>query len=248
MGTSSPETALGGAGRAFPTTLWSEVRAAADPSVPEYRERLNRLLHSYWRPVYVFIRTAWRKPVEDAKDLTQAFFAHLLERDFLSRCRPERGSFRAYLKQALRFFLTDADRAAAARRSATPSFSLDAAPDELERLGPAAPEETPERAYDREWFRGLLDSAIGALRETLAMEGKGLYFDVFRTYVLDPQQGAPPPTYHETARRLDVSEVDVRNYLTRCRRTLREILRARILEYVESESEAERELAVFLKG
>jgi hypothetical protein len=93
---------------------------------------MNALLRDYWKPVFAYIRAAWRKPVEDARDLTQAFFARLLEKGYLGTLRPDAGSFRGYLKTALRHFLVDAERAADARRPEKPILSLDLPLDHLE--------------------------------------------------------------------------------------------------------------------
>src|SRR5256885_9151341 len=110
------DTTLGGSARSFPTTQWSQVLAAQDPTQPGYRDRLDALLRVYWKPAYAYIRVAWRKSNEDAKDLTQAFFARLLQNGRIAAVQTEGGRFRSYLKQALRNFLIDAERAAEVRR------------------------------------------------------------------------------------------------------------------------------------
>ena len=250
------DTSLGGPARSFPTTAWSDILAAGDAGRPDRAERLGRLLAQYWKPVYVYIRAAWRKPVEDAKDLTQAFFAHLLETDTLARVRADRGSFRAYLKGALKYFLINAGRAEAVRRPATALVSLDARPEELDRLGPAAPDETPERAYDRQWFRCLVDAALDALRDRLSRDGKAVYFDVLSAYVLEPEAEAAPapaggtadgaPGYRDVAARLGIRETDVRNHLAACRRELRAILADKIREYSDTEADVQSELQALL--
>ena len=240
------DTSMGGPRDQFPSTLWSDILAAgADDGA-----RLEKLCRAYWKPVYAYIRAAWRKPVEEAKDLAQAFFARLLEKDTLARLRPERGSFRGYLKVALKHFLIDAERADAARRPAAPVFSLDAAPDELERLGPAAEGEAPEDTYDREWFRGLLDASIDELERRLKAEGKSKVFDVFRVYCIDPQASPSPnpPTYREVAERLRLKETDISNHLGVCRVALTNILRSRIRDYVPTEADVEREWRETLGG
>ncbi len=242
------DTSLGGPARSFPTTAWSDVLAAGDAGRPDRAERLGLLLALYWKPVYVYIRAAWRKPVEDAKDLTQAFFARLLETDTIARARADRGSFRAYLKAALKHFLINAGRAEAVRRPATRLVSLDANPEEFVRLGPAAPDETPERAYDRQWFRCVVDAALEALRDRLAREGKSVYFDVFSAYVLAPE-AAPAsgdPGYRDVAARLGLRESDVRNHLAACRRELRAILADRIREYSDTEADVQDELRLLM--
>jgi len=115
------ETAIGGPDTAFRTTVWSDILAAGDPAHPRSRDLMALLLRTYWKPAYMYVRTMWKANVEDAKDLTQAFFARLLEKDFCARLRPERGSFRGYLKRALKNFLLNARRHDAARAPARPS-------------------------------------------------------------------------------------------------------------------------------
>lgn len=239
------DTSIGGPAQAFPSTVWSRLEAARDPSHPEYRRGLDHLLSSYWKPAFTYIRIAWRKPVEDAKDLTQAFFARLLEKSFVAGFQPERGSFRRYLKQALKYFLINAERDASIRRPEGPLLSLEATSEELAKISPASPEETPDAAYDRQWFSDLVDSAIRELEATLGRDGKADYFRVFRCYLLED---ASSTTYSQVAARLELRETDVRNYLHHCRVALRQILRDRIREYVESDSDVERELINFLNG
>ncbi len=248
--------------RSFPTTIWSDILAAGNPASPQCRNKLELLVHSYWTPVYAYVRVAWHKSDDDAKDLTQAFFAHVLEKNYLSNVRPERGSFRGYLKQALKHFLIDADRASRSRRPERALFSLEAVPGELERISPPSPGDTPERAFDREWFRVLFEQAIGALRERLQREGKTVYFDAFRLYCLEPASiatGQRPstiltaddpggPTYHQVGQRLGIKDSDVRNYLAYCRTVLKALLRERFRDYVETDDRVDEELEEALGG
>lgn len=236
---SARETSIGEGNRAFPSTLWSDVLGAESGS-PEGRARLERLLRSYWKPVYAFVRTAWRKPVEDSKDLTQAFFALLLEKGHLANVSPERGSFRGYLKTALRHFLINSERAARVRRPEGTLFSFDAAPEILERLGPEAPEESPEQAYDRIWLKCVIDAGVEKLRETLGREGKASYFEAFNAYCLEPDGAGA--SYGDVASRLRCRESDVRYRLAYCRGLLRRILAGSVGEYSSGEADAEREL------
>src|SRR5262245_18007211 len=118
---------------AFQTTRWTLVRAASLAPEPERRAALESLCRAYWPPVYAFVRRDGASPVQ-AEDLTQAFFARLLERDDLGRADPERGRFRAFLLGALRHFLAnERERERAEKRGPRP-LSLDsAALSELER-------------------------------------------------------------------------------------------------------------------
>ncbi|HLF94746.1 MAG TPA: sigma-70 family RNA polymerase sigma factor, partial [Planctomycetota bacterium] len=95
----------------FPATAWSLLSRLRDPRDPRVQEYLNRMIETYWRPVYKYVRIAWKRSNEDAKDLTQAFFVHLLEGDLLAKADPERGNFRKLLMAALRNFLSNEARA-----------------------------------------------------------------------------------------------------------------------------------------
>ncbi len=242
------DTSIGGANQGFPTTVWENVRVAIDPNHPECRAKMGELLAVYWKPVYTYIRRDWNHGVEEAKDLTQAFFATVLERGQLAGVSEAKGSFRNYLKGALKHFLLNDKKAAAVRRGGKPMFTLNASASELERLGIAASTESPEDMYDREWFRVLFESAVQELRRALTEEGKGAYVRVFESYCQVGGIGAArsdpseTPTYRNLARDLGIKVTDVRNYLTACRRRLREILRVRIAEYVAGEEEVEEEL------
>jgi DNA-directed RNA polymerase specialized sigma24 family protein len=244
------DTSLGGEGRAYPSTQWSRIVGTPD---------LGAIFRSYWKPVYASIRIGWKKSNEDAKDQTQAFFTHLMENGSLARLQPEGGRFRAYLKQALRNFMIDADRAVAVRRPVQAAFSIDADPDALERWGPTAAGESPEHIFDREWLACLLDSSVSKLERELESRGKSIYFQVFRTYLLDPAPSTATtiqtaagqvavPTYADVAVRFRIKETDVRNYLNHCRPRLREILQEEIRATVDSDRDVEEELQSLLRG
>ena len=237
--TDSPQT--------FPSTLWSQVLAAGDPSVPEHRERLNALLRDYWKPVFAFIRASWRKPVEEARDLTQAFFARVLEKGYLGTLRPERGSFRGYLKTALRHFLVDAERAAEARRPDGPMLSLDLPLESLEPVSPG-PGESADDTYDRHWFGSLLEESLAELRGHLEEKGKGAYYALLSAYLIEPlsRRDEARPTYRDMALRFGLAETDVRNRLTYCRAVLRKIVERRIQTYCSSADEVAQEWRMFL--
>ena len=244
------DTTLGGAARSFPTTQWSQILAAQDPTQPGHRDRLDALLRAYWKPAYAFIRVGWRKSNEDAKDLTQAFFARLLQNGRIAAIQATGGRFRSYLKQALKNFLIDADRAAEVRKPVEPVLALEGEVD-------VPTDAAPDRAFDREWLTCLLDVSIARLETELKKEGKAAYFDVFRTYLLDPgpERGVSVatqsgeiglPTYGSVAKRLGLAESDVRNYLSFCRAKLREILKDGVRQTVDNPGDVEDELRALL--
>jgi RNA polymerase sigma-70 factor (ECF subfamily) len=159
------ETSIGGPASRIPETLWTDVLGARASDPERARAALARLIERYWKPVYFFVRRRGRS-IESAKDLTQAFFADLLERDALSRVDPQRGRFRGWLLACVRNFLADAsDRARAQRRGGcVTGFSLERAESEYLRDVPDAGA-TPEQAFHRKWAMDLLREAIESLDE-----------------------------------------------------------------------------------
>lgn len=241
------ETDIGGPGGQFPSTAWSDVLRLADTQDPAYRERLDRLLRIYWKPVYIYIRLSWHQSIEDAKDLTQAFFARMVEKEYLSRIAAERGSFRGYLKVALKHFLLNCRKSKEAHSPDGRAVSLDAAEAELQALERAIPGGSPESAYDDQWRKCLLDASIDALRERLDREGKSVQFQVFRAYCLEPGEIAEESaTYEGVAERLGLQRWEVRKSLAYCRQQLLEILRARVRDYVTTDEDLELELKAIL--
>lgn len=219
----------------FQSTIWSDILAAGDPAHPRMREHLDVLCRRYWKPVFSYVRLAWRASEEDARDLTQGFFTRLLEKDFWSRLRPDRGSFRGYLKKALKHFLINAREYDNVRR---PTGAL--LPINEEAVGPADAE-TPDQAYDREWFACIMEAATGGLRKFLEAQDKKVYFEVFSLYYADGGQGTEP-RQNEVAQKLGIKKSDVNNYLAFCRRELLRIVREHIRDYVADEKEVEEEL------
>ncbi len=232
------ETQIGGSASRFPSTHWSLLREARDRSAPGYREAIGELCRRYWKPAYAYLRSSRSMDNERAKDLTQQFLLGIVEGDFLSRFAPDHGSFRGYLRGALRLFLLEERRGnAALKRGGERSFIP------LEANDPAtpAPGSDPETIFDRQWADSVLEQAVAALRDELMGSGKEPVFRVFDRYELNPPPEGPP-SYAELCREFSLKETDVSNYLTACRKRLRELIVGRIRDYVTSESEVASEL------
>src|SRR4051812_20900647 len=143
----------------FAPTRWSLVARAGGGNVPEARQALAELCHGYWKPVFGYVRRRLADEHE-AHDRTQAFFAHLLEKDFFHRADPRRGRFRAFLLTALKHFLiNEADR----ERRRPRVVSFDAADQDQPTWEPADPE-TPEHVFERQWALTLLENVLTRLR------------------------------------------------------------------------------------
>ena len=246
------DTSIGGSRRDFPSTSWTLIRGAGKA----HREHLERLIYLYWKPAYLYLRAAGRKSVEDAKDLTQDFFARLVERKDWDRLSPDRGSFRGFLKRALKNFMIDAARREQARRPSEGLFLF-----RFEDVRDALPSVDPEKAFDLEWIQTVLRESIRELEGRLKKEGSANLFDVFRLYCL-PEDGSGDPsestqflkgeaggkTYADVAATLGLRESDVRKRLARCRAVLREIVLERIRDYSDGEDDVMTEFEKIVRG
>ncbi len=252
----SSDTSIGGPNSRFPTTRWSKILTSGEGQTPRGRVTREEFCRAYWKPAYAYIRRSWRLSSEDAKDLTQAFFARFLEKDYLARMQPGRGTFRGYLKRALQHFLIDARRSERTRRAIHGVVRLDAPGKDLAAYDLPSIQDTPEMAFEREWFRTVFALAIEDLRRVLEQSDKSVQFEVFRLYCLEPDapvdvrrcseflhdESHPAPTYRGVAEKVGITEAMARNYLHHCRKTFQELLRARIGETVGSEEAVDREL------
>lgn len=236
------ETSLGGARREFPETHWSLIRVAGGGSPERRREALAALVGTYWKPVYFYVRRSGHG-VEAAKDLTQEFFARLLERDVVDRLDEARGSFRSFLMTGVRHFLCDAwDRERAQRRGGGVCEPLDAAEADFGREVPSA-EIPPDQAFLQKWAAETVRTAFRALREGLERSGRGRTLDVLQAYLAAPR----PPTYRELADRLGLGESDVANSLHLARCLLRSAIEDRLRPGVSSQAELEEDLRDVLR-
>ncbi|MBV9126332.1 MAG: sigma-70 family RNA polymerase sigma factor, partial [Planctomycetes bacterium] len=179
MPTDDPNLNLSPAGSGrFATTRWSVVLAAGRCASPDSQVALTALCETYWYPLYAFVRRRGYR-AEDAQDLTQEFFARLLEKGSLRAADRERGKFRSFLLSSFQHFLTQEwDRAHAQKRGGGRTLlSLDLAVGENRYHLEPAHELTPERIYERRWALVLIDRALARLRDEFAAAGKQQLFD-----------------------------------------------------------------------
>lgn len=223
--------------KSFPTTLWTLVLHAARNDPAQAHSALAQLCQSYWYPLYSFVRRRGHSP-HDAQDLTQAFFAQLLEKRGLGHVDPEQGRFRSFLLAALKNFLAnDWDRSNALKRGGGRTIvSLEQERAESRYQLEPSHDLTPDRHFERQWAMTLLDQALAALRAEYHAEGKGDLFEELKT-VLTGQPGA----YTDMAARLGRSDGAIKVAVHRLRRRYRELMRARIAETVGA-SDVEDEL------
>jgi RNA polymerase sigma factor (sigma-70 family) len=224
----------------FVPTRWSVVLAARQEDSPQAEEALAALCQTYWYPLYAFVRRQGHSSA-DAQDLTQEFFARLIEKHYLGRIQREGGRFRSFLLAALKRFLANEwDRAHAQKRGGqqTP-ISIDAESAETRyRLEPAH-ELTPERIYERHWAQTLLEQVLARLRTEYAAAGKGDLFERIQSSLSQPRGSVP---YADIASQLGSTEAAIKMAGQRLRVRYRELLRAEIAQTVAAPSEVEDEI------
>ncbi len=239
-----PDTQIGrGGGPTFPDTPWSRILRAGKSREPTPDIRLDweRLACAYWRPVYLHLRRKGGLASEDAKDLTQAFFLHLMTTGFLGKADPERGRFRSFLRTSAENYLRDHWKAGQrlCRGGGRAVLSLDTLQvREVEDL--AARNAEAEDPFDCEWRRGILAEALARLQAAYEAEGKAGYFEVLKRQDLVDEADAP--SYADLAGELGISVTDVRNHLHHARVRLRRLVTERVLEYADDEADVETEL------
>jgi RNA polymerase sigma factor (sigma-70 family) len=224
---------------AFTTTHWS-VELEAQGESPAARDALEKLCRTYWRPIYGFVRRKGVGP-EEAKDLTQGFFALLLERRDLNAVRQEKGRLRSYLLTSLKHFLTnERNRAMAIKRGAgQQSIPLEDL-HERERVG-FEPEDTlaADQIYQRRWALSLLDHALGRLGDEYRAAGSTRLFDQLQKSLTDePDRPSPADIAHQ----FGMTESAVRQASYRLRQRYRQVLREEIAHTVMLPGDVDDEL------
>lgn len=235
------DTSVGEPGGRFPETAHDLLAGLREADGPRYRAALSALCRRYWKPVYTYVRTAWAKSNEDAKDLTQAYFLWLLEGNPLEKYDPSRGTFHGYLKGTLRSFVGHQDRALGAlkRGGAAHLISLEGALPVLEEVVPESRSADPEMIFEQVWIVDLVQRAVERLRERYRSRGKEASFRVYEDYVLS--QAQPRPTYHDLASRYGLKEREVETALESLRLEVRREIRAELAELAPDPGSLEEE-------
>ena len=216
----------------FPTTRWSRVARAGDRAGDDARAALAELCAAYWYPIYAMIR---RLGHADALDLTQGYFARLLEKPVIAAADPARGRFRAFLRADCRFYLGDCrDRQRAEKRGGgRSSLSIDARDAEGRYLLEPADDLAPDRLFDRAWALTLLGRALDRLAADYAAAGRGAVFERLQGVLT----GAGKVPYARVATDLGLTEAAVQQAASRLRRRYREALRDEIAATLDDPSD-----------
>jgi RNA polymerase sigma factor (sigma-70 family) len=243
------DTQMGGAPGSLPETRQSVLLQAASPDAAVRERAWDTIAAVYWRPVYKYIRVHWKKSNEDAKDLTQGFFARAIEKEFFHGFDATKAMFRTFLRTCVDGFVANDDKARRAlKRGGGARFTdLDflSAEDELTAArAPAA--DSMEAYFHDEWVRSVFGAAVDDLRLLLQEQGKAQVFEIFRLYDLDRAPNAAPLTYDGIARELGIDVTAVTNRLASARREFRTIVLAKLRALTASEEEYRDEVRAVL--
>ena len=225
---------------AFATTRWSLVISAGGTSSPDSKQALETLCETYWYPLYAYVRR--RVPdVHQAQDLTQSFFAELLEKNVVGTATPDRGRFRAFLLTAFKHFLSkQREKEHAQKRGGgrvPASLDFEAADSKLS-FEPAA-RLTAEQFYDQQWALALIAQILSRLKAESIKAGKLNQFEALKGFVIGDHAGT---TYSQVAENLNISEAAAKKSASRMRERYRELLREEIAQTVSSSEEVDDEI------
>ncbi len=229
-----PDTSMGGGLREFPPTP-GFIKTPSGPDAPSWGPAVEHLSRLYWKPVYLYLRTVARMSNDDAKDLTQQFFLHVLEHRTVERYRPAVAPFRVFLKTCLKNFLTDElrQRGSLKRSGDRTAVSLEGSVE--------APAPEGEDPFERAWLQTVLEEALEEVRLDLKARGRTADWAIFEAYDLRGPE-APKATYAELGRTHGMSEAEIRGALAYVRGRLREHVVEQVRRGVSSPEELRAEL------
>jgi len=227
-------------GDVFATTHWTVVLAAGRRSTPQSDQALEELCRTYWFPLYAYVRRRGHSK-EDAEDLTQAFFARFLARNYLEGLSAERGRFRAFLLASLKHFLANEwDKSQRQKRGGGEvHLSLDWHTADTQFQLAATAEPSPDKAFDREWAVALLVKVIEHLRAECEAEGRTRQFDEFKAFLT---AGKGAQSHADAARKLGLEETAVRVAVHRLRKRYRQLLREEVAQTLSDPAQIGEEM------
>ena len=224
----------------FATTHWSVVLTAGQSTSSQAAEALEKLCHTYWYPLYVYVRRRGHG-VSDAQDLTQDFFYRLLDRDWLAQVDRRKGRFRSFLLVAMNHFLANEyDRAKTVKRGGRVFFQAyedDACEKRFQE--DARLDRSPEQLYEQRWAVALLETVLGRLRGEATAAGRLEQFHELKGFLTGEKRSI---TYADLAAKLSTTEAALKMAVQRLRHRYGELLREEIANTVANPSEIEDEL------
>lgn len=224
----------------FRTTQWSIVLTARKNDSTQARAAMEKLCHAYWPPIYAFVRRRGHA-VQDAQDLTQEFFARLLDKGVLDHVDPARGKFRSFLLASIKHFLTNEwDKANAQKRGGGKIvFPIDIDRAETRYTAEPIDDQTPEKIFERQWAIILLNHVLQHLQDEYVCDAKAKLFEELKPALAGDRQA---DAYAQIAARLDMTEGAVKTAVHRLRQRYRDLLRAHIGDTVSDPGEVDDEI------
>lgn len=231
-------------GTLFPTTCWNLFQAIAEGGTAG-ANALEAVCSIYWSPIYAYIRSRTPDP-ERARDLTQGFFEHLLEKNALSRITVEGGRFRSFLLSACKRFLVDDHRYHSRQLRKPAGGWVELELEELETRFASAGSvgESPEYAFDKEWARVVIERSVASVELEYKSKGRSDLFHHLHRYLEDDPASV---SHRETAERLGMSEGAVKKEFSRMRERLTAALKAEVSSTLGNPAETEDELGLLLQ-
>jgi len=222
------------------TTRWSVVLAARDSDTRQCAQALELLCQSYWFPLYAFVRRQGHSP-DQAGDLTQGFFAQLLEKGWLAKITHQEGRFRNFLMVAMKHFISNerAKERAQKRGGGRRILRLDIENAETRYRIEPADKTSPEQVYERQWALTLLDQVLVSLKAEYAKKGKSKVFDLLKHSLTGQRDRLD---YDDLAEQLSATEGAVRVMVHRLKQRYRQLLREHIAHTVATPEEVDLEM------
>jgi len=224
----------------FSQTSWTTINTAKQGGTPAGRLALEQLCQTYWYPLYTYVRRLGQSP-QDAEDVTQAFFYHLLEKDFLEGVDRARGRFRSFLLAALKHFLENERRyrSAAKRGGGRTILSLDEETAEGRYVREPVSDLSPEMSYERAWAATLLEEALHRLRAEYQASGKTALFDQVKCFL---DGNTELGSYKTLAAQVGMTPNALGVAVHRLRQRYGELIRDEITRTIDSPFEVDEEM------
>ena len=232
-----PDTDIGGPLHKFPVTNHSAIVGARSDDQTIRRRAFDTILASYWKPAYKYVRLKWQADNEDAKDLTQGFFANAFEKNHFATYDSAKASFQTFLRTCLDGFVSNERKAGRRlkRGGDMDHYQLDFAAAEDELAAHASTTLTPEDYFHREWVRWMFSMSVDSLRQRYDESGRSIHFQLFERYDLN-DEGADV-SYASLAKEFGLESATVTNYLAAARRDFRRIVLEKLREITATDEE-----------
>src|SRR5882724_542528 len=236
------------AGGAFPLTRLSAIVAAGSADHNERSRGLDILASAYWTPVYKYIRIKWNKSSDDAKELTQGFFAEAIEKNFFGKYDPSKARFRTFVRTCVDGFVANENKAAGRVKRGGDIIILPLDFEEIDErfLASKMSENEMDDYFENEFRRSILSSAIASLKSQLLAAGKEIYYQLFERYILDDDNDESKTGYKELAAEFNLTMTNVTNYLASARRDFRKIVLEKLRDLTATDDEFRREARAML--